>query len=125
VIQEQPNAEGNKRLALYVTAMKEVAAEKKCLVIDLHGMFLTAINRKPADLRLTSDGVHMGLYGDAIMAIGVLRAFGVPDKTIAEFDCLPMLQCKGWNLPVKRMAELLEVPVARFAKPELVRGYTF
>ena len=89
------------------------------------GMFLTALSRKPADLRLTVDGLHMGLYGDAIMAIGVLRAFGVPDKTIAEVDTFPLLQCKGWNLPITRVAELLEVPAARFAKPELVHGYSF
>jgi len=125
VLQEEAGSDGNQRLPLYVAAMQEVAAEKKCLVVDLHGMFLTALSRKPADLRLTVDGLHMGLYGAAIMAIGVLRAFGVPDQTIAGVDTFPLLQCKGWNLPINRVAELLEVPAARFAKPELVHGYSF
>ena len=119
VIQEDPNTEGNKRLLMYVAAMQEIAAEKHCPIIDLHALFLTAISHKPADLKLTGDGVHMGLYGDAIMAIGVLRAFGVPDATLAGFDTLPMLQCKGWNMSVKHLAELLEIPVTRFDKPEL------
>ena len=125
VIQEDPNADGNKRLPLYVAAMKEVAAEKKCLVLDLHELFLAALKNKPADLKLTADGVHMGPYGDAIMAIGVLRAFGVPDATIAGTDTLPFLFCKAWNMPVKHLAELLEIPVTRFAKPELTRGLSF
>jgi len=88
-------------------------------------MFLTALKNKPADLKLTGDGVHMGPYGDAIMAIGVLRAFGVPDATIAETDSLAFLQCKAFNMPLKHLAELLEIPVTRFAKPELRQGFSF
>ena len=85
VIQEDPNAEGNKRLTMYVEAEKQIAAEKKCQFVDLHGMFLTALKQKPADEKnwLTSDGVHMKPLGDAIMAVGVLRALGVPDAKIA------------------------------------------
>ena len=85
VIQEDPTAEGNKRLAAYVEAEKQIAAEKKCQLVDLHGMFLTALKQKPAGqvTWLTRDGVHMKPPGDAIMAIGVLRALGVPDAKIA------------------------------------------
>jgi lysophospholipase L1-like esterase len=86
IIQENPQSEGNKRLAMYVKAEKEIANEKKCQFVDLHGMFLAALKKKPTTLKgnwLTSDGVHMQARGDAIMAIGVLRALGVPDKTIA------------------------------------------
>lgn len=85
IIQEDPQSEGNKRLAMYVNAEKEIAKEKKCQFVDLHGMFLTVLKKKPASEKgnwLTSDGVHMQAKGDAIMAIGVLRALGVPDKTI-------------------------------------------
>jgi hypothetical protein len=31
---------------------------------------------------LTGDGVHMKPLGDAIMAVGVLRALGVPDEKL-------------------------------------------
>jgi acyl-CoA thioesterase I len=88
VIQEDPNAEGNKRLAAYVEAEKQIATEKKCQFVDLHGMFLTALKKKPAGQAnwLTSDGVHMNQRGDAIMAIGVLRALGIPDKKIAASE---------------------------------------
>jgi lysophospholipase L1-like esterase len=88
VIEENPSAEGNKRLAMYVAAEKKIAAEKKCQLVDLHGMFLTALKQKPADQTrwLTADGVHMKPLGDAVMATGVLRALGVPDAKIAATD---------------------------------------
>jgi acyl-CoA thioesterase I len=88
VIEEKPDSEGNKRLAMYVDAEKQIAAEKKCQLVDLHGMFLTALKQKPADQAkwLTSDGVHMQPPGDAIMAVGVLRALGVHDAKIAASE---------------------------------------
>jgi lysophospholipase L1-like esterase len=86
VITEDPKSDGNRRLVAYVKAEKAIAAEKGCQLVDLHGMFLTAIKRKPANQRLTRDGVHMSPAGDAIMAIGVLRALGVPDAKTAASD---------------------------------------
>jgi len=86
VIQEDPAAEGNKRLAMYVEAGKQIAAEKKCQLVDLHAMFLTALKQKPAGMKknwLTGDGVHMQPLGDGVMAVGVLRGLGVPDAKIA------------------------------------------
>jgi acyl-CoA thioesterase I len=89
VIQEDPNGEGQKRLKLYVAAMKTIAADKKCGMADLHQMFLTALKSKPADMKgnwLTSDGVHMKPLGDAIMAIGALRAIGVSDEKLGATE---------------------------------------
>ena len=88
VIGENPELSANKRLRIYVEAEKQVAREKKCILVDLHAMFFTAIARRPVALAgtdkwLTSDGVHMSPPGDALLAIGVLRALGVPDRTIA------------------------------------------
>ncbi len=85
VIVEDANAEGNKRLTMYVEAEKQIAAEKKCQFVDLHGMFLTALKQKPAGQAhwLTADDVHMQPLGNAVMAVGVLRALGVPDAKIA------------------------------------------
>ena len=89
VIQEDPSTEGNQRLIMYVEAERQIAAEKKCQLVDLHGMFLTALKQKPAGEKgnwLTGDGVHMKPLGDALMAIGVLRALGVPDTKIAACE---------------------------------------
>jgi lysophospholipase L1-like esterase len=88
LIEESADSEGNKRLAMYVEAEKQIAAEKKCQLVDLHAMFLMAIQKKPANEKtwLTSDGVHMKPMGDAIMAAGVLRALGVADEKIAASE---------------------------------------
>jgi lysophospholipase L1-like esterase len=86
LIQEDPASEGNQRLKLYVAAEKEIAAERKCRFADLHQLFLDALAKKPADAGnkwLTSDGVHMNPRGDALMALGLLRAIGVPDSKFA------------------------------------------
>ena len=83
LIQEDAGDEGNKRLALYVDAEKEIARDKKCVLVDLHQMFLDVLEKKPEAEKekwLTSDGVHMNPRGDALMAIGVLRGLGVPDE---------------------------------------------
>ena len=95
------------------------------VVADLHALFLTALTRKPDGLALTADGVHMSIYGDALMAIGILRALGVPDATIAATDTLPALQMRTWGMPLQKAADLLEVPPDRFLKKELLRMLTF
>jgi len=92
LIQEDPNSEGNKRLVMYVDVEKQVAAEKKCQLVDLHEMFLTALSKRPADVKgnwLTGDGVHMKPLGDAVMAAGALRALGVGDEKIAATKLPP------------------------------------
>jgi lysophospholipase L1-like esterase len=88
VIGENAEENANKRLKIYIEAEKQVARDRGCTLVDLHAMFLTAIAKRPAELAgkdkwLTSDGVHMNAPGDALMAIGVLRALGVPDRQIA------------------------------------------
>ncbi len=97
VIQEDPKAEGNKRLMMYVEAEKEIAKEKKCQLVDLHEYFLTALAKKPDNVKgnwLTRDGVHMKPPGDAIMATGVLRALGVPDAKVGAGTETKMAQPK-------------------------------
>lgn len=88
VIEENAASEGNKRLAKYVDAGKDVARRRSCDYVDLHGLFLRAIERRAqaGGPRLTSDGVHMEPPGDVLMAVGILRAWGVPDAKMAATD---------------------------------------
>ncbi len=88
VIGENPEESANKRLRIYIEAEKQIARERHCTLVDLHAMFLTVLSKRPASVTdtahwLTGDGVHMKPLGDALMAIGVLRALGVPDREIA------------------------------------------
>ena len=82
IIYEDPTNEGNTRLLQYIAAEKKIAEEKKCEFVDLHAMFIKVLTKKPAKMTgnwITADGVHMKPMGDAIMALGILRALGVPD----------------------------------------------
>jgi lysophospholipase L1-like esterase len=125
LIGEDPHQLGNDRLIPYVEAEKQIAAEKKCALVDLHGMFLAALATKPADLHLTIDGIHMNAYGDTIMAIGVLRALGVSDATMAATDISPAFRVSSWGITLAQAATLLEVPITRFYKPDLARFLGF
>jgi len=88
IIQEDPKAEGNLRLASYALAMGMVAYSHKCQFVNLRMMFLRALENRPAETKrwLTMDGVHMKPLGSAIMAVGVLRALGVPDAKTAATE---------------------------------------
>lgn len=86
IIVEDVDSDGNRRLAMYVEAEKQIAQAKNCAVVDLHRMFLTALQKKPSGEEatwLTTDGVHMKPLGYAIMAIGLLRGMGVSDAMLA------------------------------------------
>ncbi len=74
VIGEDLNNKYNKKLALYNELLRSLAKEKKCLLADLNVMFHERIK---AGHLLTSDGIHMNPDGDQVMAIGILRAFGL------------------------------------------------
>jgi len=74
VIGEDLDNKDNKRLALYNAFLCSLAKEKKCLLADLNVMFHERIK---AGHLLTSDGIHMNPDGDKVMAIGILRAFGL------------------------------------------------
>ena len=85
VIGEDPESEGNKRLRAYVTAMEEVARKKEVRFVNLHELMLRASKNRPADAGehyLTTDGVHLSPVGNAVVAVGVLRALGVGDEKI-------------------------------------------
>jgi acyl-CoA thioesterase-1 len=86
LIKENSDSDGNKYLVAFVAAEKDIAAQEHCQLVDLHQMFLDVLAKKPANVKgnwLTGDGVHPRESGGAVMAIGVLRALGVPDEKIA------------------------------------------
>ena len=78
VIGEDLNNSYNKRLSSYNKFLRSLAQEKKCLLADVNAMFQTLIKINPKPGRvLTSDGVHMNPDGDKVMAMGILRVFGL------------------------------------------------
>ncbi|MGA3086573.1 MAG: SGNH/GDSL hydrolase family protein [Thermodesulfobacteriota bacterium] len=78
VIGEDLDNKDNKKLALYNEFLRMLAKEKKCLLADINAMFHKRIKdgRKPGYL-LTYDGIHLNPAGDKVMAMGILRIFGL------------------------------------------------
>ena len=79
VINEKLENSENAKLAPYNDYLRTLAREKKLRLADLNAMFQERIKaeNKPNQKVLTSDGVHMALEGDKLMATGVLMALGL------------------------------------------------
>ena len=84
--EDQPNP-NNQKLVAYNHFLKELAKEKKCLLADLNADMQAIITKAGAEKKgniLTGDGVHMNPAGDQMMALGVLKAFGLSDEQIEK-----------------------------------------
>ena len=88
MISEDAKAVNNQKLADYNTWLRTLSAEKKCLLADLNADMQKAVEEGRAKGKtgnlLTTDGVHMNLAGNQMMAVGVLRAFGLTDEQIQK-----------------------------------------
>jgi len=89
MITEDAKAGNNVKLAAYNAFLAELAKSEGCLLADLNADMQKAIaaaveaGAKPGRI-LTRDGVHMNPFGNAMMATGILRAFGLDDQQIAK-----------------------------------------
>jgi lysophospholipase L1-like esterase len=96
-IHEDPNNDDNQKLAAYNDFLHRLAVQKGCLLAGV-GAAMADVNKAhpgPAHY-LTMDGVHPIGLGNEIMAIPILKAFGVSDAQIAlakaQWDNIP----DGW-----------------------------
>jgi lysophospholipase L1-like esterase len=91
MISEDPKAGNNVKLAKYNKFLIELAKARGCLLADLNADMQKALaeaierGEKPGRL-LTGDGVHMNPMGNAMMAKGVLRAFGLDEQQISKAE---------------------------------------
>ncbi len=118
VIQENLDSKENGLIAPYNAFLREVAKEKKVPLADLNALFQERIKaeNKPSVKVLTSDGVHMNVEGNKLMAVGVLQAFGLNatelDKAKAAW---PALEAAGIEA-AKKAAEVKAKAAAEKAK---------
>jgi lysophospholipase L1-like esterase len=86
VIQEDLGNDLNAKLAPYNDFLRGLAKEKKVGLADLNQMFQDEIKKanKPGQKVLTGDGVHMNPAGNRLMAVGVLKAFGLNDAELEK-----------------------------------------
>lgn len=81
--EDQANA-NNQKLIPYNEFLRELAQEKGCRLADLNADMQAAVEKANEELKyeghkLTTDGVHMAVRGNVMMAEGVLRAFGLDE----------------------------------------------
>lgn len=89
LIYENLSGPENAKLDTYVAEMRSIAKERGCLFVDLNSAFkdLVRAYQKRAGRTsnlLTTDGVHMNAAGNRVMAYGILRGLGVPNRDLAE-----------------------------------------
>jgi lysophospholipase L1-like esterase len=103
MIGEDPERELNKNLIPYNEFLKKIAAEKKCVLVDLNTDMQATLKKMPDEKgpakmfgepeykrdiknKLTTDGCHMNALGNIMMAKGVLRGFGMSEEAIAKAE---------------------------------------
>jgi lysophospholipase L1-like esterase len=87
MIKETQTNELNQKLVPYNEFLRTLATEKKCLLADLNADMQAAIAKAGPDKKgniLTGDGVHMNPAGNEMMALGVLKAFGLSEEQLQK-----------------------------------------
>lgn len=74
IIEEMPDAEGNKKLIPYVETVRELAERFDAVLVPTHQVFIDYL-KLSAGRALTTDGVHMNSAGNMLMARTWLKAF--------------------------------------------------
>lgn len=82
MISEDQNAANNQKLIPYNDFLKSLAAEKNLPVADLNSAMQEQVKTPHKGNLLTGDGVHMNALGNQMMALGVLKAFGLSDAQL-------------------------------------------
>ena len=87
MVKEDQSLPLNQRLIAYNDVLIEIAKKRNLPVADLNAEMQAAIkarkDKKDGKL-LTTDGVHMNPDGNKMMAVGVLKAFGLDQKQIEK-----------------------------------------
>lgn len=103
MIGEDPEKETNQKLIPYNDFLREISKEKTLPVADLSREMHAALKEIPdaegkarmygepnyprnIKNKLTTDGCHMTTLGNAMMAKGILRAFGLSEEKIAAAE---------------------------------------
>ena len=88
IIKEDLLSPENAQMESYCEAVRRIAAEKKCNLVELNQLFNLSLRAAQSggapDFHPTSDGVHMKPSGDFLMGAAVLRAMGVPMSAILK-----------------------------------------
>lgn len=94
MITEKPEISWNTKLAGYNEFLRQLAKEKGCILVDLSKDMhrgIASFKAKYPGFKgnlYTTDGVHMNPFGNEMMAMGILRGFGLSEAQIAKARAL-------------------------------------
>ncbi len=111
MIQEDQSNALNQQLVAYNDFLRNLAREKHCRLADLNAEMQEALKEpsaKPTGRFLTIDGVHMNPAGNEIMAIGVLKGFGLDGPQIQKAEKQWLDAPDGCEVPIKLRMTLQE-----------------
>ncbi|HAS83756.1 MAG TPA: hypothetical protein DCS43_14065 [Verrucomicrobia bacterium] len=110
MIKEDQANEMNQKLLPYNAFLRELAAAKGCLLADLNQAMQDTLKTFPADAtkgkQLTGDGVHMNPYGNIMMAVAILKEFGMTPEHIAPLE-------QTWKDAATKQAEAKQQAAAK------------
>ena len=112
VIREDLQGRENQQLAPYNNFLRKLAKDKQCPLADVNALFQERLKTatKPKTNVLTTDGVHMNVEGNKLIAVSVLTALGFGEQE--------MKQAREAWVPI----ETLEAEVAKRAAEAKARA---
>jgi len=131
--EDQANA-NNQKLMEYNAFLRSLAAEKKCLLADLNQEMQDTLKEiaktdSSKNNKVTRDGVHMNPAGNRMMAMGILKAFGLnaeqQEKVKEAWMDIPNTATVGGNISLtqRQYMQLAELAAKdKHTVDELVRG---
>ncbi len=100
--EDTPDSDENQQILMLCGFLREEAAARGIPLADLNALMRKTIGETPlpkdAKYRLTKDGVHMNYDGNAMMAKGVLAAFGVETTPAIEAAWRDLPDARTFNL---------------------------
>lgn len=127
ILEDKPDGPMNRKLIPYNDFLRELVRRKKCTLIDLDAVMRAKNKKNLSDYPwhkgwlITCDGIHMGPFGNEMIATEILRAFGLNDAQLAKAEsCWRKMIWKQNGIPMtvedyhtvseKAFAEKLTVP---------------
>lgn len=117
VVMEDLNNNDNRKMLGYLEFLKRFAQEKHCLLADANTEFRKVISdeRKNDTNVLTDDGIHPGARGHLLMALAILKGFGLDANQLAKAQeaCLDTKISCGLNLQGQVGVSLKQAPLLK------------
>jgi len=103
MIFEDAANDNNRKLDEYNAFLKQIAAEKQCIFVDLNTVMKQYIanavaNGRTAGTLLTIDGVHMNPLGNMMMATEILKNVGFDDAQLTAVQQLCQQIPDAWTI---------------------------